>query len=525
MRRIWRPPRHKAAVSPHQDRGPFNVPREDLPCIDASIARALLDQAVELLKSEFGYTVQGASKSADNNGSGQRDPADWPKLMRNILDGRDLHDSIVSFAASMVVSGIPSGAVERKLEALMDNVPEGQKDARWRDRRGDIPRIVRGAFEKFGGKAAPSATATLPPILSKAQFLKGFMPPDYLIDGMLQRRFIYSLTGQTGAGKTAVALHLAELVSWLAWLGPTFLAGHEVEKGNSVYFVGENPDDTRMRLIGSDSKREDEGIAPNPGDHIHFIPGVFDIGGLFLALEKAINDGLRSADLVIVDTSAAYFLKDDENDNVQSKEHGQMLRRLTTLPGGPCVLILCHPIKYVTEAWQLLPRGGGSFTAELDGNLTLFSTSDRVAQLHHSSKFRGAGFEPISFRMETFRTPKLMDTRGNQLPTVRAVPITEQEEKARQENALEDDDTVMIAMLSQPEASIADLCKACGWVSPSADGKEPQPQKSTMHRVLKRLEGTKPRLARVDRERWTLTEEGKKAARRAGLDRMRTCQE
>jgi hypothetical protein len=99
----------------HQDRGPFNVPREDLPCIDASIARALLDQAVELLKCEFGYTVHGASKITDNNGSGQRDPADWPKLMRNILDGRDLHDSIVSFAASMAASGIPAGAVERKL--------------------------------------------------------------------------------------------------------------------------------------------------------------------------------------------------------------------------------------------------------------------------------------------------------------------------------------------------------------------------------------------------------------------------
>ena len=27
---------------------------------------------------------------------------------------------------------------------------------------------------------------------TKAEFLKDFVPPDYLIDGMLQRRFIYS---------------------------------------------------------------------------------------------------------------------------------------------------------------------------------------------------------------------------------------------------------------------------------------------------------------------------------------------
>jgi hypothetical protein len=37
-------------------------------------------------------------------------------------------------------------------------------------------------------------------------FLKGFIPPDYLIDGILQRRFIYSLTAPTGGGKTAIAL-------------------------------------------------------------------------------------------------------------------------------------------------------------------------------------------------------------------------------------------------------------------------------------------------------------------------------
>ena len=45
-------------------------------------------------------------------------------------------------------------------------------------------------------------------------------------------------------------------------------------------------------------------------------------------------------------------------------------RTLTTLPGGPCVLVLCHPIKHVSEPEQLLPRGGGAFLAEVDGNLT-----------------------------------------------------------------------------------------------------------------------------------------------------------
>ena len=44
---------------------------------------------------------------------------------------------------------------------------------------------------------------------SSAEFVVGFVPPDYLIDGLLQRRYVYSLTGPTGSGKTAIALRIA----------------------------------------------------------------------------------------------------------------------------------------------------------------------------------------------------------------------------------------------------------------------------------------------------------------------------
>src|SRR5262249_38350148 len=37
---------------------------------------------------------------------------------------------------------------------------------------------------------------------SSAEFVAGFVPPDYLIDGLLQRRYVYSFTGPTGSGKT-----------------------------------------------------------------------------------------------------------------------------------------------------------------------------------------------------------------------------------------------------------------------------------------------------------------------------------
>jgi hypothetical protein len=80
-----------------------------------------------------------------------------------------------------------------------------------------------------------------PPIrfLSKKQFVGDFEPPDYLIDGILQRRFIYSLTAKTGHGKTAVALHLTKLISSTSIFKP-MLGPHQVDKGKVLYLAGEN---------------------------------------------------------------------------------------------------------------------------------------------------------------------------------------------------------------------------------------------------------------------------------------------
>ena len=52
-----------------------------------------------------------------------------------------------------------------------------------------------------------------PRLMSSAAFITGFMPPDYLIDGILQSRFIYAFTGRTGEGKTSVRLRLAAHVA------------------------------------------------------------------------------------------------------------------------------------------------------------------------------------------------------------------------------------------------------------------------------------------------------------------------
>jgi hypothetical protein len=332
-------------------------------------------------------------------------------------------------------------------------------------------------------------------VLSKGAFISGFVPPDYLLDGILQRRFVYSLTAQTGHGKTALALLIARLVGRSD--DRAALGKHAAEKGRVVYFAGENPDDLRMRVLG------DEVLCKDDGAGIWFIPGTFNIEAMRSKIEAEMKR-IGGIDLVIVDTSAAYFNGKDELSNTEMGAHARMLRTLTTLPGGPCVLVLCHPVKHVAEPSQLLPRGGGAFLAEVDGNLTLWKHDGVLLDLHHSDKLRGPGFEPISLRLETVTTTRLIDQKGRLIPTVRAVWISDAETDRETEDARSDEDTLLEAMLITG-LSMADLAKASGWMTSTGE-----PHKSKVHRVMKRLE--KDKLAVLKRGTWALTDSGKASA-------------
>jgi hypothetical protein len=338
-------------------------------------------------------------------------------------------------------------------------------------------------------------------LITKRQMLEKFTPPDWLARGIAQRRFIYSLTGQTGHAKTAIALLFAKLVATGQPLGP-----HDVKAGRVAYLVGENPDDVTMRLIGSDSLRDDKAI----DDEIYFIRGTLNISENFDAIRNEIGK-IGGVDLLIVDTSAAYFQFPEENNNAQIGAHGRTLRRLTELPGEPCVLVLCHPVKYVTEVEQLVPRGGGAFLAEMDGNMTVRRTGDNVVELHHSSKFRGPGFEPLNFRLDRILTEDLVDTDGIQVPTVHAVYISAQDVEAEAGRTRSDDDQVLAAVLKDPGISVASIAEKCGWTF--GDGR---PAKSRAQRALERL--AKEGFAKLVRGSYVLSEKGKDEARKVVLN-------
>lgn len=298
-----------------------------------------------------------------------------------------------------------------------------------------------------------------PLILSSSEFLDGFVPPDYLIDGLLQRRFCYSLTAPTGHGKTAVAL----LLSASKALGLP-VGKHEVEPGRVLYFAGENPDDVRMRWT---VLSEALGFDPKTID-VHFLPGTCKLSEVALRIRQEVQR-LGGVSFVLVDTSAAYFEGDEENGNVQAGAHARLMRSMVSLPGEPCVLVMCHPVKNASQE-NLLPRGGGAFLAEVDGNLTCWKT-DSLVTLHWQGKFRGPDFPPVSFQLETVTSNNLRDSKGRLIPSVIARALSEGEIRAAEASSRTDEDQLLLAVADNERASYAGLAVALGWVSSKGENK------------------------------------------------------
>lgn len=312
-------------------------------------------------------------------------------------------------------------------------------------------------------------------IVPSAKFVASFEPPDYLIDGVLQRKFIYSFTGRTGEGKTAVALLLAATVGNPDGLNK--LGDHALEHGRVLYFAGENPDDIRMRWIAMSEHMD---FAPDEVD-VHFLSGRTTLSKDIERITARVK-GLGGVQLIVVDTARAYFEGDDENNNKQAGDYARLLRGLTQLAGGPCVVVNCHPAKYAKDD-NIQPVGGGAFVAEMDGNLTCIGDGDLV-EVHWQTKLRGPDFLPIKFELKRVTTPALRDSKGRNITTVMAGALSDSSYAQRVAQMLTEEDKVLDVMRAQPGISIAKIAEKMQWLTSTG-----QPHKARVHRVLQKLLG------------------------------------
>jgi AAA domain len=327
---------------------------------------------------------------------------------------------------------------------------------------------------------------------TSAQFVDGFVPPDYLVEGILQRRFLYSLTATTGGGKTAQALLLTAHVA----LGKN-LGGREVAKGGVLYFAGENPDDIRMRWF---AQTQQFGLTPEDFANVHFVPGVYKLSEIGDRVCQELAHVYDLA-LIIVDTSAAYYEGDDENNNVQAGEHARRLRRLVRFNGGPTVLVCCHPVKNAGGD-NLLPRGGGAFLNEVDGNLTS-KRDDTLVELHWAGKFRGPDFAPMTFQLRSVTHERLKDSKGRPIPTVLCQPVSEERRQEMKVGSNLDADLVLLSIGENAAMSQRERAIKLGWCMNNG-----QAYQMRVNRAEKNLE--KDGTIRRTRNGWKLTDQGRK---------------
>jgi hypothetical protein len=356
-------------------------------------------------------------------------------------------------------------------------------------------------FERSAGTDEPNAKANgsgalkKALILSSGEFVRQFKKPDYLIDGILLRSFLYSFTALTGVGKTAIALLIAHSVALGRPIGEI-----DVTKGRVLYLVGENPDDLRMRWMAmSEIFSFDDGNID-----VFFVAGIFNIADMRTRIAAELT-AIGGVSLIIVDTSAAYFDGTEENSNTELGNYARMLRTLVEMPGAPTVLVLCHPVKNATRE-NLLPRGGGAFLNEVDGNLVAYG--DRpLAELHWQGKFRGPDFEPIQFEMILAKSERVKDSKDRIVPTVAARFISSKEQADRTKEKATDQDRLLNTMLEHEGASLAALAEEMDWRLANGD-----PNKMRVKRLLEPLKGEK--LVSIFRGTWTLTPSGKKEVER-----------
>jgi len=353
-------------------------------------------------------------------------PLDREREAIKALSGQNWNEAVFKLVGSYVSKGLSDAEIHALTDPLTIppyTVQETRDEVQSiidRTRRNPKFEAPEQAPEPI--KPTPQVIADFP-IDDSATFLSDLRPLEYLIDGLLPSGVTYSLTGHAGHGKTTLALQFALSVA----LGEMFGA-RDTSQGSVLILAGENPYNVKWQyaaaLAARDLKPEDVPI--------YFVQGRFSIKEWSDVLRSKLST-IPNLKLVIVDSLQAFFEGDNDNDNTQMVEMAHKMRALCDVEWRPSQLIIAHPAGKTPSKDNLVPRGGGAFLNEIDGNLTVWSQDASQQTLHHSQKFRGAGFDPMEWVMQVHEFSHLTDIHGVPLKLPVSRPETTVEQSRRQE--------------------------------------------------------------------------------------------
>ena len=421
--------------------------------------------------------------------------ADYEDILRRCRTDGEKHTGVRDLAASLAGSGVPRHMADAIVRDACPVDDEG------------VVNLLDTAYAKFAPQAKPTpnfdhspapSTFAIDPAPSTwqmqnaADFTADFVAPEYLIDGVIQRGRLYTLTAPTGSGKTAVMLYIGTAMS-----RGEDVCDCETETGDVIYMAGENPDDVRARMIAT---MDAQGI--NPADcRLHFIAGTFSIRQDMKLIKEAI-DALPNVTMVVVDTLAAYFDGDDANSNAQMLDFARILRTITTASSKPAVIVPAHPVKNAAKN-NLTPMGGSALLNEVDGNLCLWKR-DAAIEMHWQGKHRGAEFSPLMFEVKGVESDLVRDSKGRIMPTVMAIPLMEARAMEIATGAVALEDRLILNIAHYDAMSVRQRCVEIGMMN-----KEGKANSTGLTRMLGKLQDEK--LVSRLRSNWMLTEKGEKA--------------
>ncbi len=318
-----------------------------------------------------------------------------------------------------------------------------------------------------------------------ADLFKSRRPPDYLVDGVIATGRLYSMTGFTGHGKSMVALDIALSVSeGVEW------NGHECERGQVVILAGENPENLEDQLYAAAFHK---GLKLD-GLNIQIIENRFSIEEKLDELVDQLEaiEGLR---LIVVDTLQAFAVEGQDSDNDAAIKSALQFRTLTLIKQRPAVLVPCHPSGKKEDKANLVPRGGGAFLNEVDGNFSLFKSGDRL-KFFTQGKLRNAPFDPMHWHVGQVEFPELPDAKGRPANMPMITPITQGQMDGARDAEREEHAAVLRHINENPKTSVAKIGDAIG------------KDKSAAQRIVKKLKDE--RLIELRAGLWQVLPDGRK---------------
>jgi predicted nuclease with RNAse H fold len=345
------------------------------------------------------------------------------ELLAGIATGQAFHQGLTSLIGRWLRQGSDPEACATRARAAMDAVPQGERDARWRQRFRDIPRLVRDIAKREAKRSAAEAEALqnafddlpdlpdLPPAPTRLRLLR---PSDcasapsrgYLVKGLVAPRDVGCIFGPPGAGKSL----LSPLLGYHVALGRAVF-GLRTKPGRVLYVAAEDPHGMAGRVR---ALRQRYGDAPE----FILVDGVAD-------LLSTPSDDLRDLrahvrdlqpSLIFIDTLAMAFPGLEENSAEAMGRVVTVARKLTET--GAAVVLVHHNAKSKDGT----PRGHSLLNGALDVALQLRDRDEEgVIRAELTKNRNGRSDFEFAFRIGVERFD--LDEDGDRIEAPLAEPL------------------------------------------------------------------------------------------------------